>query len=197
MRKVNTLHLVWKPSCATTLFLFGLSVVSDSLWPFGLKPTRLLCPWDSPGKNTRKGCHPLLQGIFLTQGLNSHLLHWQADSLPLSHQGSLLVSCTVVQSLSHVRFFATPCTAVSHGGSDSKDSACNAGDQDSIPGLGISPGKGNGNPLQYTCLGYSKYRGAWWATVHGVAELDTTKWYLLTTNIYWDAYPIVYKYIIS
>ena len=50
---------------------------------------RLLCPWDSPGKNTGVGCHFLLQGIFLTQGWNQCLLHWQADSLPLSHQGSL------------------------------------------------------------------------------------------------------------
>ena len=45
-------------------------------------PARLLCPWDSPGKNTGVGCHALLQGIFLTQGLNLHLLHWQMGSLP-------------------------------------------------------------------------------------------------------------------
>ena len=44
--------------------------VSDSLWPHGLYPARLLCPWDSPGKNTGVGCHFLLQGILLTQGLN-------------------------------------------------------------------------------------------------------------------------------
>ena len=51
------------------------SVVSDSLRPRGLQPTRLLCPWDSPGKNTGVGCHFLLQGIFLTQGSNLGLLH--------------------------------------------------------------------------------------------------------------------------
>ena len=45
------------------------SVVSNSLQPHGLQPARLLCPWDSPGKNTGVGCHSLLQGIFLTQGL--------------------------------------------------------------------------------------------------------------------------------
>ena len=44
--------------------------------------------WNFPGKNTRVGCHFLLQGIFLTQGLNPHLLHWQVDSLPLHHLGS-------------------------------------------------------------------------------------------------------------
>ena len=67
------------------------SVMSDSLRPHGLQPDRLLCPWDSPGKNTAVGCHFLLQGIFLTQGSNPHLfhlLHWQAGSLPLSHLGS-------------------------------------------------------------------------------------------------------------
>ena len=46
------------------------SVVSNSLQPHGLEPTRFLCPWDSPGKNTGVGCHSLLQGISLTQGLN-------------------------------------------------------------------------------------------------------------------------------
>ena len=56
--------------------------------PHELQSTRLLCPWNFPGKNTGVGCHFLLQGIFQTQGLNPHLLHWQADSLPLSHMGS-------------------------------------------------------------------------------------------------------------
>ena len=49
-----------------------------------------------------------------------------------------------------------------------KESACTVGDLDSIPGLGISPGGGHGNPLQYSCLGNSMDRGAWWATVRGV-----------------------------
>ena len=51
-----------------------------------MEPARLLCPWNSPGKNTGVGCHFLLQGIVQTQGLNwrlQHLLHWQASSLPL------------------------------------------------------------------------------------------------------------------
>ena len=61
------------------------SVVSNSLRPCGLEPSRLVCPCDFPGKNTGVGCHFLLQRIFLTQGSNLHLLHWQADSLLLSH----------------------------------------------------------------------------------------------------------------
>ena len=59
------------------------------------------------------------------------------------------------------------------GGSDGKESACNAGDLSSNPGSGRSPEEGNGNPLQYSCLGNPMDGRAWQATVHGVAkELD-------------------------
>ena len=50
-----------------------------------------------------------------------------------------------------------------------KESACSAGDADSVPGLGRSPGGGRGNPLQYSCL-ENPTRGDWWATVHMVAK---------------------------
>ena len=63
--------------------------MSDSFWPYGLRPTRLLCPWDSPGKNMGVGCHFLLQEVFLTQGLNLGLLHCRQILYPLSHHGSL------------------------------------------------------------------------------------------------------------
>ena len=56
------------------------------------------------------------------------------------------------------------------GGSNSKEPTCNAGDLGSIPGLGRSSGEGNGNPLQYSCPENSMDRGAWWATVFGVAK---------------------------
>ena len=56
------------------------------------------------------------------------------------------------------------------GGSDSKASASNVGDPGSIPGSGRSPGEGNGNPLQYSCLENPMDGGAWWATVHGVSK---------------------------
>ena len=50
------------------------------------------------------------------------------------------------------------------------NNACNAGDPGSIPRLGRSPGEGNGNPLQYSCLENPMDRGAWWATIHGVSK---------------------------
>ena len=59
------------------------------------------------------------------------------------------------------------------GGSEVKASACNAGDLGSIPGSGRSPGEGNGNPLQDSCLENPMDGGAWWATVHGVAKSQT------------------------
>ena len=61
------------------------------LQPHVLWSTRLLCPWNFPGKNTGVVCHFIFQGIFPTQGSNPCLLcllHWQVDSLPLRHQGS-------------------------------------------------------------------------------------------------------------
>ena len=59
------------------------------------------------------------------------------------------------------------------GGSDGKESACNAGDHSSISGLGRSPGEGNGNPFQYSCLEDPMDGGAWQATVHGVTKSQT------------------------
>ena len=59
------------------------------------------------------------------------------------------------------------------GGSVGKESACDAGDPGLIPGLRRSPGERNGNPLQYFCLENPMDRGAWWATVHGVAKSQT------------------------
>ena len=74
--------------------------------------TRLLCPWDSPGKNTGLGCHFLLQGIFPIQGWNPHLLlllHWQEGSLPLAPPGSdaehLFLFLLVIYMPSSVKFW--------------------------------------------------------------------------------------------
>ena len=79
--------LLWK-----LLLLFSRSAVSNSLPPDRVQPTRLLCLWDFPGKSTGVGSYFLLQGIFPTPGWNPGHLHLRADSLPRSHQGSLIVS---------------------------------------------------------------------------------------------------------
>ena len=78
-----------KPVVEYSISCAQLSVMSDSLGPHGLYPTRLLCPWNFPGKNTGVGC--LLQGASLPGDYTHllHLLHWQVDSLPLCHLGSL------------------------------------------------------------------------------------------------------------
>ena len=59
------------------------------------------------------------------------------------------------------------------GGSDSKESACNAGDLGSIPGLERFPGEGNGNPLHCSCLENPMDRGAWWGAAHGFTKSQT------------------------
>ena len=125
---------------------FGHSRLLETPWTVA---ARVFCPWDSPGKNTGVGCQALLQGIFLTQGSNPYilcLLHWQACSLPTEpHQGF-------------------------PGGWDGKESAYSAGHLSSIPESGRSPGEGNGNPLQHSCLENPMDRGAWRAVVHGVTK---------------------------
>ena len=90
--------------------------MSNSLRRHGLQSTRLLCPWDSPGKNTGVGCHFLLQGIFWTQGSNLSLLsllHWQTGSLPLVPPGVPRAVCWLSHSVipDSLQFFMTPWTA--------------------------------------------------------------------------------------
>ena len=112
--------------------------------PHGLYPTRLLCPWDLPGKNIEVHCHFLLHSSTVITTFPDYFLF--AGSLPEKHLS---------------------------GGSDSKASACNAGGPGSSPRSGRSPGEGNGNPLQYSCLENAMDRGGLWATVHGVAKSRT------------------------
>ena len=91
----------WRDLC---LVIQSCLTLSD---PMNCSPQGSSGPWDFSGKNTRVDCHFLLQGIFLTQGSNQSLLHWQVNSLPLSHLGSLLLDlreiwwklCSVLYSL--------------------------------------------------------------------------------------------------
>ena len=84
-----TTSATWEAQIPHACICAVASVGSDSANLWTVAPC-LLCPWDSPGKNTGVGCHALLQGILLTQGLNLHLLcllDWQEGSLPLAPPG--------------------------------------------------------------------------------------------------------------
>ena len=81
--------------------------MSDSLQPYGQEPPRLLSPWDFPGKITKVGCQVPLQGIFLPQESNQHLLnllHWKVGSLPLAPPGKPFFGGTCPNSVKHTTF---------------------------------------------------------------------------------------------
>ena len=95
--------------------VFSRSVVSDSLQPHGRKPSRLLCPWNFPGNNTGASCHFLLQGVFLTQGSNPHLLHllhWQEDFFPHTTWGSSVCMSVLVSQFAPPSGPLLPCTCI-------------------------------------------------------------------------------------
>ena len=85
---VNVRCLNHPQTTSQTPHYVSRSVTSNSFWPHGLQPSRLLCLWDSPGKNTGVGCHSLLQGIFPIQGLNRGLLHCWKIPYHLGYPGS-------------------------------------------------------------------------------------------------------------
>ena len=91
------------------------SVMSDSLWPHGLQPTRLLCSWDSPGKNTGLPCPP--PGDLPSPGIKSqshdlHLLHWQASSLPLAPPEMSNISYVYSTNIYWTTLYIKPCAEV-------------------------------------------------------------------------------------
>ena len=111
-----------------------------------------------------------LYPLYLAQGLEAHSRHlinicWISEWMDSLFLNVYLKPWYIkVTSTLHFPFQSFP------GGSDGKESACNAWDLGLIPGLGRSPGEGHGNPLQYSCLENSMDRGAWQATVHRVAK---------------------------
>ena len=134
------------------------SVVSDFSWPHELQPTRLLRPWDFPGKSTGVGCHHLLR----------ELPH--SPAIPL-----LDTYLEKVKALSRKNICTPMFTVGFPGGSVLKNLPASAGDmedQGSVPGCRRAPGEGNDNPLQCSWLGNPMDRGAWRAIVHGVLKVS-------------------------
>ena len=140
------------------------SVMSDSLRPHGLQPTRLLSLWDFPGKSTGVGCHFILQRIFPTQGWNLGLQHCRQTLYCLSYQGNINQKIWNSEKLRHL-------LKVSYWLASDVSTSYNTGDPGLMPWLGRSPGEGNSSRLQYSCLENPMDRGAWQATVLGVARV--------------------------
>ena len=155
--------------------------MSDSVRPHRQQPTRLCRPWDSSGKNTGVGCHFLPQCMKVKSesevAQSCPILHYPMDCrLPGSSvhgifQARVLEWGAIAFSMKYTRHCQKPacqCRRLRESGL--------------IPGLGRSPGGGDGNPLQCSFLDNSMNRGfmegscsPWRATVHGIAESDTTK----------------------
>ena len=129
-----------------------MSVVFNSVRPHRRQPTRLCRPWDSPGKNTGVGCHFLLQCIKVKS--ESEV----AQSCPTLSDP---MDCSLPGSFVHGIFQARVLEWGAIAFSDGKASACNVGDLGLIPALGRSPGEGNANPLQHSCLENPMDGGAW------------------------------------
>ena len=149
------------PSIFTLLSLIRCLPLSPSWKSKEQTQCQSLTTWGSP--------HSSLQWSLFSQALIlifiQHLTCYLGTALLLSISFSrvcifpLKLFCALL--VTHLGF---------PGGSDDKESACNAGDAGSIPGLGRSPGEGNGDPLHCFCLKNPMDGGAWWATVHGVTK---------------------------
>ena len=138
--------------------------MSDSVRPHRRQPMRLSRPWDSPGKNTGVGCHFLLQCMKVKSESevvqSCPTLRDPMDCSPPGPSVHGIFQARVLEwgaiafsiLLPKIHDLEDPTFMGFSGGSDSKMSACNAGDPGSIPGSGRSPGEGNGNPLQHSCL---------------------------------------------
>ena len=145
---------------------------------------RFQSSWPEMTQRLRFSCYQLLHAC-QTSSPSVSSPHWDFIRTLRLGQGTGTLnfdtfSCLALQSIIQERLLSF------HGGLEGKASVHNAGDPGSIPGPGRSPGEGNGNPLHYSCLKNSMDRGAWWATVHGVTELDTTEWLHTHPHSRWD-----------
>jgi len=105
---LDLLHISFHLVCESEIV--SHSVVSDSSPLHELYAARLLCPWNSSGKNTGVGCDPLLQRIFPTQGSNLGLLHCKQILYCLSHKGSpfSVYVCVIFKNISYQRKIGKP-----------------------------------------------------------------------------------------
>ena len=152
------------------------SVVSDSVQPYGLQPARLLCPWGFSRQEYWSGlpCPP--PGDLPDPGTKPRSPALQADSLPLSHQGSPVVFIPFTKSLQRDYSSYSPMPLLwgimgFQVAPVVKNPPSNAGDvrdASSIPGSGRSPGEGNGTLLPCSCLKNPMDRGTRWAIVYRV-----------------------------
>ena len=126
---------------------------------------------DSPGKNTKEGCHALLQGIFWTQGSNLcllHLLHWQVGSILLATLGEKAVAPHSITLAWKIPWMKEPGRLQSMGSLRVR--------HDWATSLSCI-GEGDGNPLRCSCLENPRDGASWWAAVYGVAQSRTRlKW---------------------
>ena len=144
--------------------------------PHRRQPTRLHCPWDSPGKNTGVGCHFLLQCMKVKVKSLSRVwllaTPWTAAyraPMPMGFSTQEYWNGVPWPSPAYVSWYVLM-TCQGFYGSIGKESACNVWDPDSIPKSGRSPGEVNGNLLQYSCLENPRDGRAWWAAIYGVAQ---------------------------
>ena len=137
--------------------------MSDSVRPRRWQPTRLPCPWDSPGKNTGVGCQFLLQCMKVKS--ESEVAQ---SYLTLSDP----MDCSLPGSSVHGIFQAR---LLESGANSGKELICQCRRCKSLwfhPSVG-SPGEENSNLLQYSCLENPTDRGAWWSTINGVTKSQT------------------------
>ena len=144
--------------------MVSLSVMFDSF----ATPWTVACPWDFPGKNSEVGCHFLLQGIFLIQGLNLHLLHWQVDCFTTVPPGKPIIVISHIQR-GREKTFSNLRSRTSLVAQMVKNPP--AKQETWVQSLNWEdPLEKGENPLWFSGLKYSMDRGAWQATVHGVTN---------------------------
>ena len=200
-KQLDLVMLGWPPCVnvyTVNIYIYSVNIHTDSKYVYNILHSNIII-WRERGFLTQKGT-PILNGSFISELLHEAQLPKQAAVIhcqghqrhgPISFYNNIADHAAKRQAASVSPVFTIAqidkpniYTLLSYlyslfhpsgfpGGSEVKASACNVGDLGLIPGSGRSPGEGNGNSLQYSCLENPMDRGAWWATVHGVAKSQT------------------------